>query len=561
MAMVEAPSFGWFTGKDGRLIASCRGVHPRKNDEVDDINRLTVGKEQLPVITTPVEVGNLLQCADTINKEKLNCAEYECTHLSSKDTARTTPIETSDSQNRKENASTTFIADLPNSFESALQLKDEPTTNRGLDLTNRPIYPNIPYSPYSSPRTVRRKSPLKESRRVSIDKCGSYQQLNQYKLIDCIGQGSFGLVKLAYNEEDDKHYAMKILSKKKLLRKAGCFGRLGPNRKGNNPLDKIYREIAVLKKLDHPNVVKLIEVLDDPDEDHLYLVFELLERGEVMQIPTDEPLSEKQAWHYFRDVVLGLEYLHYQKIIHRDIKPSNLLLGDDGHVQIADLGVCNEFDGSDARLNSTAGTPAFTAPEALDPNAKYFSGKALDLWSLGCTLYAFVFGKLPFYNESVLTLYNMIKTKPVVFPASPIISNSLKDLLLRMLDKDPTNRITLPEIKKHNWVTRNGAAPLPSEEENCVLVEVSDEEVLQVVKSIPKLDTLILIKTMLRKHSFQNPFNQQENSSRKLEESGRSLSAPTAGSYSSINHRMCASESSLPSVKEGIAQESANQKS
>lgn len=135
-----------------------------------------------------MEVGNLLQCADTINKEKLNSAEYECTHLSSRDIARTTSIETSGSQNRKENASTTSIADLPNNFESALQLKDEPTTNRALDLTNRPIYPNIPYSPYSSPRTVRRKSPLKESRRVSIDKCGSYQQLNQYKLIDSIGQ-------------------------------------------------------------------------------------------------------------------------------------------------------------------------------------------------------------------------------------------------------------------------------------------------------------------------------------------------------------------------------------
>ncbi|KAK7588124.1 hypothetical protein V9T40_005369 [Parthenolecanium corni] len=354
---------------------------------------------------------------------------------------------------------------------------------------------------------------------------------------------------------------MKILSKKKLLRKAGCFGRLGPNRKGNHPLDKVYREIAVLKKLDHPNVVKLIEVLDDPDEDHLYLVFELLERGEVMQIPTDEPLAEEQAWHYFRDVVLGLEYLHYQKIIHRDIKPSNLLLGDDGHVQIADLGVCNEFDGSDARLNSTAGTPAFTAPEALDPNAKYFSGKALDLWSLGCTLYAFVFGKLPFYDESVLTLYNMIKTEPVVFPDSPTISSSLKDLILRILDKDPSSRITLPEIKVHDWVTQNGLAPLPSEEENCVLVEVSEEEVMQVVKSIPKLDTLILIKTMLRKHSFQNPFNHHESSSRKLEESGRSLSAPTASSYNSINNRKCASESSLPSVKEVIQQETSNQKS
>lgn len=89
--------------------------------------------------------------------------------------------------------------------------------------------------------------------------------------------------------------------------------------------------------------------------------------------------------------------MHYQKIIHRDIKPSNLLLGDDGHVQIADLGVCNEFDGSDARLNSTAGTPAFTAPEALDPNAKYFSGKVVSphmLVSLLLPIYISVFCNL-----------------------------------------------------------------------------------------------------------------------------------------------------------------------
>ncbi|XP_034235814.1 calcium/calmodulin-dependent protein kinase kinase 2 isoform X2 [Thrips palmi] len=300
---------------------------------------------------------------------------------------------------------------------------------------------------------------------------------------------------------------MKILSKKKLMKKAGMFGRIAPNRgkaAPANPLDRIYREIAILKKLDHPNVVKLVEVLDDPEEDHLYLVFELLERGEVLHVPTDTPLSEAQARQYFRDVVMGIEYLHYQRIIHRDIKPANLLLGEDGRVQIADLGVCNEFLGQDAFLSSTAGTPAFTAPEAL--NSRQFSGKACDLWSMGVTLFSLVFGDVPFLDDNVLTLYHKIKTEAVRFPERPAISAKLKDLIGRLLTKDPAQRITLAEVKEHPWVTADGEEPLPSEEENCVLVELSDEDLEGVVTSIPKLDTLILIKTMLKKHSFQNPF-------------------------------------------------------
>ena len=121
----------------------------------------------------------------------------------------------------------------------------------------RPIYPNVPYSPYgspfSSPRSYRRtnRPPLKESRRISIEQSGSFLQLNQYKLLDQIGQGSYGLVKLAYSEEDATHYAMKILSKRKLLRRAGLIGR-GP-KKAISPLDRVYREIAVLKKVSWGN--------------------------------------------------------------------------------------------------------------------------------------------------------------------------------------------------------------------------------------------------------------------------------------------------------------------
>ena len=140
-----------------------------------------------------------------------------------------------------------------------------------------------PYgSPGSSPRL--RRKPLKETTRVSSVSSGSglgeYAQLNQYKLEGAIGQGSYGIVKLAYNKEDDTHYAMKILSKKRLKRRAGIFRRGMPNRKvpggpekkmPEDPLQKVYREIAIMKKLDHPNVVRLIEVLDDPEDDNVYM--------------------------------------------------------------------------------------------------------------------------------------------------------------------------------------------------------------------------------------------------------------------------------------------------
>ncbi|XP_014250418.1 calcium/calmodulin-dependent protein kinase kinase 1 [Cimex lectularius] len=422
----------------------------------------------------------------------------------------------------------------------------------------RVIYPNVPFSPYSSPRSVRRKPPLKESRRVSIDKTGTYLQLNQYKLMDSIGQGSYGLVKLAYNAEDDTNYAMKILSKKKLFKKAGVFGRQNQNRKEINPLDKIYREIAVLKKLHHPNIVKLVEVLDDPVEDNLYMVFELVKRGEVIHLPTKSPLSEQKAWEYFRDVLLGLEYLHFQRIVHRDIKPSNLLLGENGHVQIADLGVCNEFDGIDACLNNAAGTPAFTAPEAISTTT-HFSGKAYDVWSLGITLFGFVYGCTPFEADSIPTLYNKIRNDPLVFPMQPSISQDLKDLITKMLDKNPNTRIGLKEIKAHVWVTKNGEAPLPTESENCQLVEVTEEEIRDVVTSVPKLDTLILIKAMLKKHSFQNPFS-VDSRMRRLYCTGRSHSAPGSCNWFNALASTSAPNNPLTPVSEGAAHCSKNKR-
>ncbi|KAH8378944.1 hypothetical protein KR009_002208 [Drosophila setifemur] len=331
---------------------------------------------------------------------------------------------------------------------------------------------------------------------------------------------------------------MKILSKKRLLRQAGLMRR-GP-KKATSPLDRVYREIAVLKKLDHPNVVKLVEVLDDPIEDSLYMVFELVKQGEVLSIPTIKPLSEERALGIFRETLLGLEYLHYQKIIHADIKPGNLLLTEDGHVKIADLGVCNEFMGEDATMSngSTGGTPAFRAPETLILGQNVYCGRAADVWALGATLYSLVFGNIPFLAESIPVLYEKIKHDSVIYPKNISVSENLKSCLSQMLEKDANNRITVPQLKKNDWVTSNGAFPLPTEEENCCLVQVDDEDINSVVRSIPKLDTLILIKTMLKKHSFGNPFikgapgkSSEPGTSRlqRFARAGRSNSAP--GSY------------------------------
>ncbi|KAK3083915.1 hypothetical protein FSP39_005274, partial [Pinctada imbricata] len=362
-------------------------------------------------------------------------------------------------------------------------------------------------SPGASPRL--RRQPTMETRRVSVSDANGYVQLNQYKLKSEIGKGSYGIVKLAHNEQDDVHYV----------------GRPMPQRDGKpvtrppNPLERVYREIAILKKLDHPNIVRLVEVLDDPEEDNLYMAFELLEKGEVLVVPTDSPLSEDQTWSYFRDIILGIEYLHYQKIIHRDIKPSNLLLGDDGHLKIADFGVSNEFSGSDIMLTNTAGTPAFMAPETL-------RGKALDIWAMGVTLYCLLIGKCPFEDEFPLGLHKKIMTDPVRFPDKTVISEDCRDLIMKMLEKNPDNRISLPEIKVHPWVTKDGEFPLPTEEENCILVTVTDEDLDNVVKHVPKLDTLILVKSILKHKSFKNPYRDKSLVKEEFQRSGRSYSAP-----------------------------------
>jgi len=186
------------------------------------------------------------------------------------------------------------------------------------------------------------------------------------------------------------------------------------------------------------------------------MFMEYAENGSVLggEMETD-PLSENKARSCFNDTVCGLEYLHSQSIIHRDIKPENLLVNKEGVVKISDFGVAirleNDIETNQQLLKRTVGSPAFLPPELCASEISEIHGPALDIWSLGVTLYFFIFGRCPFVGDNEMQMYENIRTKDVEFPRE--INSNLQDLILSLLRKDPSRRITIEEIKSHSWVT------------------------------------------------------------------------------------------------------------
>lgn len=358
---------------------------------------------------------------------------------------------------------------------------------------------------------------------VNIDD-KEYEQLNNYILKETLGNGSYGVVRHCTDQTTNEDFAIKIISKKRIKAKAGFSGQKklmrGPPRTapparkvlggGPNPLDSIHREIAILKKCVHDNIVCLKEVIDDNEspEQNIYLVFELMDSGQVMEEPNMSnktqvpPLPEAQCKRFFRDLLLGLEYLHHQKIVHRDIKPSNLLLGNAGQLKIADFGVSEIFEGDRAMLKNSAGSPAFLPPEAVDPDVKAFDGQLLDIWACGVTLWIFCFGQVPFRGDSILQLHQNIREAKLDFPEEDIVNDSLKDLLSKLLAKHHEDRLSIEDAKLHPWVTEDGGVTLRTKEENCHLVEVSDLEVANAITCI-KWGTMMKIYNIARNRSFK----------------------------------------------------------
>ncbi|KAJ3445248.1 map/microtubule affinity-regulating kinase [Anaeramoeba flamelloides] len=293
-----------------------------------------------------------------------------------------------------------------------------------------------------------KESHVIETKKLQMTKDSQGQRINEYQILENLGRGSYGKVKKAV--KNGKTYAIKIMNKRLLKKK-----RQGRRK---TALDNVRREIAIMKKVNHPNVVNLYEVIDDNETQLLFLVMEFMEGGALMDDNTiQEPIEEPQARKYFRDIICGLDYLHFHQIVHRDIKPENLLKDKDGKVKIADFGVSDIFE-KDDKFTSTAGTPAFLPPEICS-GKKNFSGKDQDIWAVGISLYYMVFGMLPFLARNPLKLFEKIQNEKLTIPEKT--ETDLKSLILGILEKDPDNRMKIDEIYTHPWVTERNRNAFP----------------------------------------------------------------------------------------------------
>ncbi|KAK9337070.1 kinase-like domain-containing protein [Lipomyces starkeyi] len=210
----------------------------------------------------------------------------------------------------------------------------------------------------------------------------------------------------------------------------------------DDPLNLIRHEIATLKKLDHVNVANLYEVLDNTGGDSLYMVLEWCSTGV-------EPYDEEQCRSYFRDLTLGIEYLHSRGVVHRDIKPDNLLLTSDNVLKIVDFGVSEFLERNNDAMSKQADSPVFMAPELNAVPRVDYSGRAADIWPMGVMLYCLVFGRLPFPYVNPVVLSEAINSADDVRRVSIASGTSalLVDLLNVLLEKDHKKRIKMPELR------------------------------------------------------------------------------------------------------------------
>ncbi|KAK0604535.1 hypothetical protein LWI29_016624 [Acer saccharum] len=306
--------------------------------------------------------------------------------------------------------------DRNNILTTAEKFKAEAATTRGSAMILADVTTS---SSGPSKGQTCKKVPVKETTSLILTKNSKRKKMiNEYVKERKISRGSYGKVALYRNSKDGTPYAIKTVCKSR-LRKVRVT-------QSESAMENVYREVSILKRLDHPNIVNLFEVIDDQKADHLYMVLD-----------------------YVKDIIAGLIYLHSHNIVHGDIKPANLLLTGNGRVKIGDFSFSHAFEDENDELRRCPGTLALTPPECyLDT---VYHGKAADTWAIGVTLYYIVVGCFPFLAVNFPETYHQIVNSPLSLPEE--LDPELKDLLQGLLCKDPMQRIRLDVAAEHPWVT------------------------------------------------------------------------------------------------------------
>ncbi|XP_025198849.1 serine/threonine-protein kinase MARK2-like isoform X3 [Melanaphis sacchari] len=274
-------------------------------------------------------------------------------------------------------------------------------------------------------------STVTSTRGSSRSRSSEEPHIGKYKLLKTIGKGNFAKVKLAKHVPTGKEVAIKIIDKTQLL---------------PGSLQKLFREVRIMKMLDHPNIVKLLQVIET--EKTLYLVMEYASGGEVFDyLVLHGRMREKEARAKFRQIVSAVQYCHQKRIIHRDLKAENLLLDSEMNIKIADFGFSNEFTPG-GKLYTFCGSPPYAAPELFQ--GKRYDGPEVDVWSLGVILYTLVSGSLPFDGSTLRELRERVLRGKYRIPF--YMSTDCENLLKKFLVLNPLKRASLEVIMKDKWM-------------------------------------------------------------------------------------------------------------
>ncbi|XP_034937536.1 calcium/calmodulin-dependent protein kinase type II alpha chain isoform X24 [Chelonus insularis] len=261
---------------------------------------------------------------------------------------------------------------------------------------------------------------------------------DNYDLKEELGKGAFSVVRRCVQKSTGLEFAAKIINTKKLSQR---------------DFQKLEREARICRKLQHPNIVRLHESIQE--ENCHYLVFDLVTGGELFEdIVAREFYSEADASHCIQQILESVHHCHHNGIVHRDLKPENLLLASKAKgaaVKLADFGLAIEVQGDVQAWYGFAGTPGYLSPEVLK---KESYGKPVDIWACGVILYILLVGYPPFWDEDQHRLYSQIKAGAYDYPSPEwdTVTPEARNLINQMLTVNPTKRITASEALRHPWI-------------------------------------------------------------------------------------------------------------
>ncbi|XP_044977100.1 CBL-interacting protein kinase 19-like [Hordeum vulgare subsp. vulgare] len=321
-----------------------------------------------------------------------------------------------------------------------------------------------PPPPDPSPQAARLPSPSSSSSSASAAAAakrggtGSRGLLmGRYELGRVLGKGTFAKVYHARHLQTGESVAIKVLDREKAVR--------------SGLVSHIKREIAVLRRVRHPNIVHLFEVMATKTK--IYFVMELVRGGELFSRVSKGRLKEDTARRYFQHLISAVGFCHTRGVFHRDLKPENLLVDEAGNLKVSDFGlsaVAEPFQ-PEGLLHTFCGTPAYVAPEVLARRG--YEGAKADIWSCGVILFVLMAGYLPFHDQNLMAMYR--KVYKGEFRCPRWFSKDLTSLIMRFLDTNPSTRITLPEVMESRWF-KKGFRPVKFYIEDDQLYNVIDAE-------------------------------------------------------------------------------------